>query len=81
VVRVDGVFDRGAAARLSQILEDVEPGATLCVDLSHARECCDSALAILGDAVEHNPSVRVDILGLDERRRERLRAPAAGGAR
>jgi hypothetical protein len=75
VVRVDGVFDEPAAVRLGQILADAAPGSALCVDLSHARACQESALAALAEAMGHRPEVRVDVLGPAGRFLERLRAP------
>lgn len=67
VVRVDGVFDELAALRLGEILEELAPGASLCVDLSHVRGCQGAALEVLARAVERRPAVRVDLLGPLER--------------
>jgi anti-anti-sigma regulatory factor len=51
VIRVDGVLDASAAARLARAVADASPDADVSIDLSHVRAFDDFAVMTLGRAL------------------------------
>ena len=63
VIRLEGVFDGGAARRLESLLADASPDARVAIDLTQVREFHDYGIAVLGHALLESPA-KVTVRGL-----------------
>jgi hypothetical protein len=71
VIRLDGAFDRAAAARLQALVDDVAESAALTLDFREVRLFHDSAITSLADALARHPDAR--LVGLSEHQYRLLR--------
>ena len=81
VVQLDGVFDVPAARRVERLLEQVQPGDAVRLDLTHVREFHDFGVAILAQALKHGSAVRVALQGLRQHQARLLRYFGVDAAR
>jgi anti-anti-sigma regulatory factor len=72
ILRVDGVFDVGAARSLAAALTDVA-AADVQIDLTHVREFHDFGVALLAQAVGDRHHAATVVLGLQEHHLRLLR--------
>jgi ABC-type transporter Mla MlaB component len=72
VIRMDGTFDLAAARQVLQVLEKVQEGGEVYVDLTHVRDFHDGAVALLADALV-GVKRRVYVRGLRQHQYRMLR--------